>query len=84
MPALAGFVALVLTGMVVVRGRAPALVWVMGAAALAQVAAGVVGGILVPGDEAEPQPAGIMFLTFYFAGLWLNAASLFRAAARPQ
>jgi hypothetical protein len=77
-------VALTLTGAVIVRGSAPALVWVMGAAVLGQVAAGVVGSILVPGDESEPQPAGIMFLTFYFAGLWLNAATLFRAAAPAE
>lgn len=70
--------ALVLTGAVIVQGRAPGMVWVMGAAALAQVAAGVVAGMLVPGDPGEPQPAGIVFLTFYFAGLWLNAATLFR------
>jgi hypothetical protein len=76
--------ALALTGSLIVQGRATGLVWVMGAAALAQVAAGVVGGMLVPGDAGEPQPAGIMFLTMYFTGLWLNAAALFRAAARPN
>lgn len=77
-------VALTLTGSLIVQCRAPGMVWVMGAAALAQVAAGVVGGMMVPGDVGEPQPAGIMFLTVYFAGLWLNAAALFRVAARPD
>lgn len=76
-------VALTLTGAVIVRGAATEMVWVTGAAALAQVAAGVIAGMLVPGDAGEPQPAGIVFLTFYFAGLWLNAAALFRASARP-
>ena len=77
-------VALTLTGSLIVQGRAPGMVWVMGAAALAQVAAGLVGGLMVPGDEGEPQPAGILFLTVYFAGLWLNATALFRVAARPD
>lgn len=75
-------VALTLTGSVIVQGRASGMVWVMSLAALAQVSAGVVAGMMVTSDPGEPQPAGIMFLTFYFAGLWLNAATLFRAAAR--
>lgn len=74
--------ALTLTAFLVVQGRARGMVWVMGAAALAQVAAGVVGGYLDTGNQGEPQPAGILFLTVYFAGLWLNAATLFRVAAR--
>jgi hypothetical protein len=46
-------VALTLTGSLLVQGRAPGMVWVMGAAALAQVAAGVVGGMMVPGDRTS-------------------------------
>jgi hypothetical protein len=72
--------ALTLTGAVIVQTRASAMVWVMGAATLAQVAAGLVAGMMVPVDTGEPQPAGIMFLTFYVGGLWLNAAALFRVA----
>ena len=76
-------VLLALLGSLGVRARAGAMVWVMGVAALTQLVAGVVGMVFQIG-LTEPRPEGVAFLTVYFAGLWLNAAALFRTAARQE
>jgi hypothetical protein len=76
-------VLLALVGSLAARGRATGMAWAMAAAALAQVVAGAVGIGMQIGDTA-PQPEGIIFLTLYFGGLWLNAAALFRIATRTR
>jgi hypothetical protein len=72
----------VLTGLPLLR-RPGRLAWLLAAAAVGQVI-GAVYGTLAPLGPPEPEMAplgGIIILTAYFAGLWLNAAALFRAAS---
>jgi len=73
-------VAVAMLGALLVRGKAAGMVWVMGLAAAIQVLAGAIG--MTAGDAVHAPPSGMLFLTTFFAGLWLNAAALFRAAAR--
>lgn len=74
-------VAFAALGSAVALGRPAGLAWAMAAAALAQVAAGAVG-VAVQLDEPM-RAGGMVLLTLYFVGLWLNAGALFRLSARP-
>ncbi len=70
-----GVIAVALVGAVAARFRATGMGWSMVAAALAQIAVGVVG---LPTDSL----GGVFSAAF--AGLWLLSALLFRVAAQDQ
>lgn len=71
----AGVIALALLGAIMARFRAPGMAFAMSIAAAAQLVAGLIGTF-------TDLRGGI--LSALFAGLWLLAAGLFRAAARER
>jgi len=73
---------IVIVGAVAVRGRATGMMWVMAAAALAQVAIGVIALAGNLGTEGIGWPRDVIGCTAMFGMVWLGSAGLFRLAAK--
>jgi hypothetical protein len=78
----AGVIAVALGGAAVARAHAGGMAWAMVAAAAAQGLAGLVALAADLGAGEPVWPLGFVFLTLFYAGMWLNSAWLFRVAAR--
>ncbi|MDZ5698708.1 hypothetical protein [Chelativorans sp. M5D2P16] len=79
-----GVLAVVITGAVVARFKPDGMATALLVTALAQAVVGVIA--LAAGFRATAPsfPEAIVFLTVFFAALWLLSAYLFRKAAREQ
>jgi hypothetical protein len=71
-------------GALIVRFQARGMARALGATALAQASVGVIALIAGWGSTGADWPGAIVFLTGFFAALWLVSAWLFRKAAREQ
>jgi hypothetical protein len=79
-----GVLAVGILGALIVRFQPDGMARALAATALAQALVGVIALIAGFGSTAESWPEAIVFLTGFFAALWLVSAWLFRKAAREQ
>ena len=79
-----GVLAVGLIGAVIARFRPDGMSRALVATALAQTLVGVIALIAGWGSTGANWPQVIVFLTLFFAALWLVSAWLFRKAAREQ
>jgi hypothetical protein len=79
-----GVLAVAIIGAVIGRFQPAGMGRAVSATALAQVLVGVIALIAGFGSTAPSFPEAIVFLTGFFAALWLLSAYLFRKAAREQ
>jgi hypothetical protein len=71
-------------GALIVRFQPHGMARALAATALAQASVGVIALIAGWGSNGANWPGAIVFLTGFFAALWLVSAWLFRKAAREQ
>jgi hypothetical protein len=71
-------------GALIVRFQPHGMARALAATALAQASVGVIALIAGWGSTGADWPGAIVFLTGFFAALWLVSAWLFRKAARQQ
>ena len=79
-----GVLAVGILGALIVRFRPHGMARALAATALAQALVGVIALIAGLGSTGANWPGVIVFLTGFFAALWLVSAWLFRKAAREQ
>ena len=79
-----GVLTVAIVGAFVARFQPLGMARTMAAAALAQTLIGLTALIWRWGSAAPSFPEAVIFLTGFFAGLWLLSAWLFRKAARTQ
>ena len=79
-----GVLAVAIIGAVIARFRPAGMARALSATALAQALVGVFALAAGFGSTAPSFPEAIVFLTGFFAALWLMSAWLFRRAAREQ
>ncbi len=79
-----GVLAVGILGALIVRFRPHGMARALAATALAQGLVGAIALIAGLGSAGANWPGAIVFLTGFFATLWLVSAWLFRAAAREQ
>jgi hypothetical protein len=79
-----GVLAVGILGALIVRFQPNGMARALGATALAQALVGMIALIAGLGSTGANWPAPIVFLTGFFAALWLVSAWLFRQAAREQ
>jgi hypothetical protein len=79
-----GVLAVGIIGAIIARFQPLGMARALSATALAQALVGVIALIAGPGSRAPSFPEAIVFLTGFFAALWLVSARLFRKAAREQ
>jgi hypothetical protein len=79
-----GVLAVGMLGALIVRFQPHGMARALAATALAQASVGVIALIAGWGSTGADWPGAIVFLTGFFAALWLASAWLFRKAARQQ
>jgi hypothetical protein len=79
-----GVLAVAIIGAFIARFRPHGMARALAATALVQALVGVIALAAGFGSTAPNFPEAIVFLTRFFAGLWLISAWLFRKAAREQ
>jgi hypothetical protein len=79
-----GVLAVGIVGALIVRLQPHGMARALAATALAQALVGVIALIAGLGSTGANWPEAIVFLTGFFAALWLVSAWLFRKAAREQ
>jgi hypothetical protein len=79
-----GVLAVGILGALIVRFQSHGMARALAATALAQALVGVIALIAGLGSTGADWPAAVVFLTGFFAALWLISAWLFRKAAREQ
>lgn len=79
-----GVPAVGMLGALIVRFRPHGMARALAATALAQALVGLIALIAVLRSTGANWPGTIVFLTGFFAALWLISAWLFRKAAREQ
>jgi hypothetical protein len=79
-----GVLAVAIIGAFIARFRPHGMARALAATALAQALVGVIALAAGFGSTAPYFPEAIVFLTGFFAGLWLISAWLFRKAARER
>jgi hypothetical protein len=79
-----GVLAVGILGAVIVRFKPHGMAGTLAATALAQALAGVIALVAGLGSAGANWPGAIVFLTGFFAALWLVSAWLFRKAALEQ
>ncbi len=79
-----GVLAVAIIGAFIARFRPHGMARALAATALAQALVGVIALAVGFGSTAPSFPEAIVFLTGFFAGLWLISAWLFRKAARER
>jgi hypothetical protein len=77
-----GVLAVGILGALIVRFQPHGMARTLAATALAQAVVGVIAVIAGLGSTGASSPGAIVFLTGFFAALWLVSARLFRKAAR--
>jgi hypothetical protein len=79
-----GVLAIAILGALIVRFQPRGMARALAATALAQAMVGAIAVIAGLGSSGANWPGAIVFLTGFFAALWLVSAWLFRKAARQQ
>jgi hypothetical protein len=79
-----GVLAVAIIGAFIARFRPHGMARALAATALAQALVGVIALAAGFGSTVPSFPEAIVFLTGFFAGLWLTSAWLFRKAARER
>jgi hypothetical protein len=79
-----GVLAVAIIGAVIARFRPHGMARALAATALAQALVGVIALAAGLGDTASSVPEAVMFLTGFFATLWLLSAWLFRKGAQER
>jgi hypothetical protein len=79
-----GVLAVGILGALIVRFQPHGMARALAGTALAQALVGVIVLIAGSGSTGANWPGAIVFLTGFFAALWLVSAWLFRKAAREQ
>jgi hypothetical protein len=77
-----GVIALAFVGAIVARFRASGMAWAMATAALAVLLVPVIAAIFGLASPASMWAPEVPASSFFFAGMWLLSAALYRKAAR--